>query len=201
MHTLITIVASMLLFGTTGWAPNHISQQVWVVQPESSIRIHGSTSVNRFICRLEAIPQNDTLSFHEGTRPGHLMFQRSTVRVPLAPFTCPNRMIKRDFMETLRAAMYPHITLNFHDLQLHPSPARWAYEPVHGTVDIGIAQVTRTYYLRFDLEIYGRQSIVLSGRQVLRLSDFKLQPPSKIMGLINLADEVEVEFVLRLKAV
>ena len=172
-----------------------------MVQPESSIRIHGSTSVNRFICSLDGIPNLDTLILHKGARPGHLMFKRKTVHIPLVPFQCPNRMIKRDFLETLRAHAYPHIALNFHDLQLHPNPTRWATEPVNGTVDIGIANVTRTYYLRFDLDIYGSKMIVLSGRQVLRLSNFKLQPPSKIMGLINLADEVEVEFTLRLKAV
>lgn len=201
MNTLIAIVASIFLSGPASWGPNHISEQIWVVQPESSIRIHGSTSVNRFICGLDYMPNSDTLSFREGARLGHMMFVRQTVRVPLKPFSCPNRMIKRDFLETLRAASYPDILLNFHDLQLHPNPTRWGTEPIQGTVDIRIANITRTYFLQFNLDIYGRSLIVLSGRQVLRLTDFKLQPPSKILGLINLADEVEVVFALRLRAV
>ena len=69
----------------------------------------------------------------------------------------------------------------------------------HGTfslcpeMNITIAGITHLYKIDCSI-VKCSETQLLVGSQKLKLTDFKLEPPEKLYGLVKVSDEIEVNF-------
>lgn len=196
---MIPLLLSLLLF----WMPSMgglTSHTQWVVHQNSSLSVAGTSNIKDFTCRLESIDHRDTLAFSLVPTSKIIVFRQHTLAIPVDPFDCGNWMIRKDFLNTLKHDEYPFITLQFIDLRIENSPTWWE-EPIQGAINIRLGGVSQRFVLDYDLHVYGKRVIELNGHKRVALSDFKLEAPERLGGLVKIDDQVDVNFRLVLHAV
>jgi hypothetical protein len=72
---------------------------------------------------------------------------------------------------------------------------------VNGVVDITLAGVTKRYTIQFSVVRSNQNSIFLKGTHPVAFSDFDLDAPEKLAGLIKVREVLNVEFNLVLREI
>lgn len=176
------------------------SHTQWIVHQNSSLSVEGSSNIKDFTCRLESLQHSDTLAFSLVPTSQIIVFRQHQMQIPVEPFNCGNWMIRKDFLNTLKYEEHPYITLQFIDLRIKNSPTWWK-EPIQGAINIQLGGVSQRFVLDYDLHIYGEQVIELNGHKKVALSDFQLEAPERLGGLVKIDNQVQVNFRLVLHAV
>lgn len=182
------------LFAAAAPPPN---TQRWVVSAQSELVIRGTTNLNEFVCQTDFNSVRDTLELLLANRDCPIIFSRNAMMIPVASFNCGNPMITKDFQETLNAERYPQLSVRF--VSIDEQMAVVTAGAVTGIVEITLAGTTRSYSILYTLAGNGNNSISLVGNQEVCFSDFNLNAPRKMMGLIKVQDDLDVEFRLHLQ--
>lgn len=189
-----SLIIVALLFAAASPPPN---TERWVVSAQSELIIRGTTNLNDFTCRTDFYHVRDTLELLLANRDCPLIFSRNAMIIPVASFNCGNEMITKDFQQTLNAQRYPELAIRFVSID-EQVPVVTAGS-VTGTVEITLAGTTRSYSVLYSIANNGNDVISLVGNQEVCFSDFKLNAPRKMMGLIKVQDDLNVEFRLHLR--
>jgi hypothetical protein len=190
-------LTTLVLFSALALICSSFTEQgKWIIDPQSRLSIHGSTNVNSFRCNLRQYHNNDTLEFIRGSEAIEMKFTHNRMRIPVKGFNCGNNQITRDFLATLKSDAYPHLEIFFRSFRNHSIKDN-SY--IDGIVDITLAGATKRYTVRYLARKPNEDTILLTGTQAVNFGDFKLQPPQKMMGLIQVQECLEVEFDLTLK--
>jgi hypothetical protein len=187
----------LVMFAVLGLVCSSFTEQGrWIIDPQSRLSIHGSTNVNSFQCNLRQYSNNDTLEYVSNAESIDLKFSRNRMRIPVKGFNCGNNQITRDFLHALKSDTYPHLEIFFRSFKNH-SIRNNSY--IDGVVDITLAGATKRYVVKYFVRKPSEDVILLTGTQAVNFGDFKLNPPQKMMGLIQVQECLEVEFNLTLK--
>jgi hypothetical protein len=193
MKTITTLV----MFAVLGLIFSSFTEQgKWIIDPESRLSIHGSTNVNSFQCNLNHYSNNDTLEYVTNSQSIELKFSRNRMRIPVKGFNCGNNQITKDFLQALKSETYPHLEIFFRSFRNHAIKDN-SY--IDGVVDITLAGATKRYTVKYFVRKPDQETILLKGTQAVNFGDFKLDPPHKMMGLIQVQECLEVEFNLTLR--
>jgi hypothetical protein len=196
--TTMKTVTTILMFAVLGLiCSSFVEQGRWVIDTHSRLSIHGSTNVNSFKCNLRQYHNNDTLEFLRTDESMEMSFSRNRMSVPVKGFNCGSSQITKDFLATLKADEYPHLEIFFRSFNERTIKDK-SY--IDGVVDITLAGATKRYVVRYFARKPAADVILLTGVQAVNFGDFKLEPPKKMMGLIQVQECLEVEFNLSLKS-
>lgn len=191
MKALSAILVSLLMSGNLDKERNLVA---WVIEPSSSLVINGASNVNQFTCGLGRYAYADTLELQERTAT-FIRFSPNKLSLPVVDFDCKNKLITNDFQETLQSGRYPQIGVSFLSLQLIPSSSS-GVDSYDAKVLIELSGQKRTVNIRFDFWERSYSLYNLIGNKALRFSDFGLEPPTKMMGLVKVDDELSITFNL-----
>lgn len=202
-HTLdIVMQKSVLLIGwwllVSAFIPPD-KKVYWVVMNGSSLTVNGSTNINTFRCDIANYNVPDTLTCVKSSRFGILLPMDGKLNLSIEAFDCHNKMMTSDLRKTLKAKLYPLLTVKFISIKGFPdfkNPAK-----ITGFVDIGLAGVNKRFEINYLFTEDAKSMILLKGDQRIHFSDFNLVPPSKLGGVIKANDELDVEFRLNLKPI
>jgi hypothetical protein len=185
---LLPLISLMLLSGSV------VKEKGWIIGPETKLIIHGQTNLNSFKCKMDCYNHLDTLAYYTDDDECMIFFKENRMNIPVVNFDCENKMINRDFYEVLKSNRYPYVQIQFVALE------RWAGDPqVGGTAYITLAGVTKPFTINYDVKS-NSSLLLLKGTQNICFSDFGLQAPQKMMGMIKVQDNLQVEFHLALRA-
>mgnify|MGYP006292190747 FL=1 len=161
----------------------------------NTIRIAGETNLSSFSLRQEVT--NEYICGPDNSRwihnPGK---ERYEVMIPVKQFRATNRMVYKDFLDLLQVEKHPEIVLIIPDEEFYS-----LYNPgsvVPTKVGIRVAGVTRFYRIRCRVIPCVPGDLVITGEKSLKLTDFKLEPPVKSLGMIRVKNELIVNFEFRL---
>lgn len=171
---------------------------IWIIDAESQLTIQGSTNVNDFICRIEYCTGTDTLQYVESNTTGELRFTRSRMSVPIRSFDCGAKPISKDFWKTLKSETYPELKIDFISLQ---TPAFRNSKNITGQVHISLAGVTAKYDICYQVRVKTNGDVLLKGFHTVNFSDFQLEAPEKLKGLIKVKEVLNVDFNLLLRKI
>lgn len=159
--------------------------QVSVLSP-SRVAIEGSSTVNRFACEAEAVRGSG--SFADGRAEAH-------VTVPTAAFDCGKERMNRDLREAMKAELHPEV--HFELIGYGPAvPIASNQDRLLVEGRLTIAGVTRTVEIDAVAERQANGTYRLRGHKRLRMSDFGIDPPTALAGLIRTHDQIAVRFDL-----
>lgn len=164
--------------GTPCYAPDLAKSQVW---------IEGRSTVKRFTCAATQLEGSGAIESGQ-TLQGWL-------EVPVRSFECGNQAMNRDLQKALQADRFPKIRFELGEVSVRETPtADSAQLEVAGVLTI--AGTTRP--VRF--VVAGRQLEAgcarLAGSLPLNLTDFNVTPPTVLLGLIRVHDQVMIHFDL-----
>jgi hypothetical protein len=188
--SLLILVSIFLLGNQDATTPGK-----WVVDTNSKLFIHGYTNVNQFTCSMDCYNNADTLEYIDNYKSCDLVFNKNEMSIPVKSFDCDNAMITKDFWHTIRAEKYPNLHIRFLSLE---KVNKSNY--VSGNVEIVLAGVTKKYSIHYATKTMGN-NLQLKGVQLVCFSDFGLQPPQRMLGLIQVQENLKVEFNLMLKPI
>jgi len=197
----VPIITLILLF--TGFLTESIRAQQITYVPEkvSKLWIEGRSNVSEFECQANQYFAEATI-FDDTQR--EIEFLQSVdervflqVEIRVDGFECGKSRMNRDLQEALKSAEFPEITFLFDSATLLDTPPNEdeAFEiEVLGSLTVAgnkrdIQFVTRAYFLQ-------EHRVRAIGKTTIRMSDFNVEPPTALMGLIKAEDELSVNFDL-----
>lgn len=170
----------------------------WVITSGCSLKVAGTTNVNKFTCTILNYSNPDTLTFcGNSAAPVKVT---GGIALDVQNFDCANSMITRDLRKTLKAKEFPKLGIKFINLNKYPD-FDGKPEEVNGQVVISLAGVSKQYVVNYKVISEGGKSLILIGSQDVSFSDFNLSPPKKVGGMIKTNNKLHVEFNLRLKVI
>ena len=195
-------IISVVLVATFALLPLHA--QEWKLVEASELWLSGTSSVNSFQCEaMSMVFDYDAARDIEGSGfslPGMALV------VPVQDLDCDNRRMNRDMRNTMRADDHPEIRLEVHRIDLVPEPtsvitnqADLEQPPapeieVHGKM--ALAGVSRDIVIRVrgwldeSLRLHG------TGTLAVKMTDFGMEPPTALFGLIKAHDDIRIRFHL-----
>lgn len=160
---------------------------------ESKLSILGTSNVTDFECLYEDNFQIDTLS-HSLTLDDRMVRAfGDTLNLKIENFDCGRKGINKDFRNTLRSDLFPSIDISL--LSFVPSDS--LLEEVN--VLISLAGADKKYALAINATYQDNGVIQIIGKQELTMTDFNLEPPKALFGLVKVRDELTIVFTLYLK--
>lgn len=184
----------MLLSVDAGADKNAPVAQTWVVEKNSTLVIEGSSNINSFTCDVKEYIKQDTLVFLQEEKGKRVVFYRNAITIDVSQFDCHHKFITSDLRKTLKFPQYPVMKIHFISLD-NPAYAMPG-QVIKGTLDIELAGVTRRMNFDYHVKNSSEKIIHMLGSQLMGFSDFKLEPPKKMAGLIRINEEIKVHVEL-----
>lgn len=166
----------------------------FIVLPESKLTIDGKTNVNAFQCAITKYTGKDTLVLEEGGRNRRPVFRKGYVGLEASSFDCGMKVMTNDFGKTIKAKEYPVVSIEF--ISFERAPKYGAEETFKGKLKIALGGVTKTFDMNCTIAVKSSGHIHLLGSRDFTFSDFNLEAPSKMMGMVKVNDALKVNFHL-----
>lgn len=166
-----------------------------LILQDSKLSIHGTSNVTDFICLYNYEIEQDTLTYaiQRVVEDSLVIITGDKLKLKTEGFDCGKKGINRDFRKTLKSEQYPLIEIELLKLFLNN------HAPFKAEVLIRLAGNTQPYLVLFrDTDEVNRVHLV-SGVQDLKMTDFGLDPPSALFGLVKVRDELKIHFTLKVK--
>ncbi|TVR90227.1 MAG: YceI family protein [Saprospirales bacterium] len=192
IKSLFFLAISLPLIGFTANHPEDIEAK-WKVSGTSRVVVEGQSNVNEFKCVTIRYEGNDVLTQRNDNASGKMILE-GAINMKVKSFDCENRIMTRDLRETLKEDAYPEITVDLVSIVLPDKEGNC--HKVDGKAEITLAGETRLMDFTWEVSYPNSQKIRLSGNRELKFSQFNIEPPSKMMGMIRVKDKLLVDFDL-----
>ena len=176
----------------------------FTVEENSKLYLLGSTNVNTFRC--DCMEQFSTYSLRmEETESGQkAKFSNTRLMIPSSRFDCGNRIMNKDMFETLKGDKYPHIQIELIDAasvsgKKLGETTDWV--SMKATAAISIAGIRKVVTMDVMGKKISQTRFQFKGNRDIRLSDFSLNPPSPMMGLVQVNNMITIHLDLMVKVV
>lgn len=169
------------------------------LQPDSRLWIEGTSTVRSFSCKastFDALVTTTQDAAVGAVLAGEKAVDAVTVTVPAAKLDCGNGTMNSHMLKALKATDNPEITFRMQSYDLAPAGAGMA-----GTLrgELTLGGVTKPIVVDAVAADGGDATLLVTGRHVLKMTDYGLKPPSLMLGTMKVGDAVTVGFELRLK--
>ena len=167
--------------------------------PESRFWVHGDATVREFTCVVNRIEGRARVPATQETIPTEASNDRAEaiVQVPVRAFDCGKSRMTQDLQETLNMEQHPEIRFELVHATLGTrtdTSAQWRRIDALGPLTIaGTKRLTR---LHAAVRTLDEQHFRIRGCLPIRMTYFKIDPPSKLLGLIQVKNRIEVQFDL-----
>ena len=155
------------------------------IKDKSKISIQGTSNVNSFECFYENHIELKNKRIELLANNNNFKLENAMLHIKANAFDCGGKRINSDFKNLLKTEQFPQINIKVKS----------------------ITQQQNTYFANVDVEIAGQtkayQFKVLSPDQfhytsdlIINISDFELESPKKLMGLIKVDELIDINFDL-----
>ncbi len=179
---------------TCSWAQNTKDCFATVISSNHLI-IHGKTNINQFNCQYFE-PIKDSMIIEVGQHADFFSLHGAIMKLQTNSFNCGNAMMNKDFKELLKSDDFPEIIVRLLEFRLS-KPDR----PTIGTLTAEFELAGQKAIKHF--EVTQRKELApphyYAGTAQLDITEFGLEPPSKMMNLIKVNKMISVEFLLKLR--
>lgn len=158
------------------------------IEDKSKISIKGTSNVNSFQCAYEEEIGMLNSSIEVLPNSNSFKIKKAQLHLEAKSFDCGGRRINKDFKDLLQTETFPHIDIEV--LSITPSAEKFMAD-----VKVHIAGHTNSYFL----EVNNPKNNQFTGDLIVDITDFGLESPKKLMGLIEVHDLIDINFNLFLK--
>lgn len=190
-------IALLFIAAANGGGSNKIK---WAILKDCTVKVNGSSNVNKFSCSIPDYPDPDTLTcYKKGTNDMPVVLS-GRMSLPVINFDCQNSMMTSDLRRTLKAKEFPKLVISFLSLGKYPE-LKADQEDIVGTVNIELAGVSKKISIYYKISMDDQKIVHLTGSQTIHFSDFNIVPPRKLGGMIRTNDKLDVTFHINFRVV
>lgn len=178
----------VFLFSLKGWTQNGFVAKSIEISQDSELSITGDTNINKFGCDFNTfyLEQCTDVVYHKNGNT--ISFKNAVLSLKNEGFDCGNKAINKDFNSLLNTKKYPKITLELTEITLFKA------DKGNACVKIVIAGKEKVFVVPVDIVVAPANRFI--GKLKLDIGDFGLEPPKKLLGLIVIKEEIEINFDL-----
>ena len=192
-----TLLSAGLILGLHGFG---FAQTSYEARPESKVWIEGSSTVHDFDCKSDTIggraevpkiAAKDTVS---GTAGPEI-----EIEFPVKSFDCGRSRMNRDFYEALNADDHEAITFDFtgaRKLETDSNNNSESYDKYEVAGKLTVSGVTREVLVQVKGLPKEDGAIRIFGAKKISMKDFDIEPPTALMGMVRVHEELIVHFDL-----
>lgn len=192
LYTKLTVLFIPLLFGILGDI-NHPKEQITPLE-ESRIWIEGRSNVDSFTCVAGEFQGEAWHNTHPEENETDSSFSLE-VRVPVETLNCGRKRMNRDLYEALKGDRHDSIQFEYLQADLLTDEVR-IDTPLRLQVR-GLLTVAGTQR-EISFEAEGRLCeagvVRVKGSKQIRMTDYNVEPPTALLGLVKAQDELTVHF-------
>lgn len=190
------LIAGIFLF--LSFRTSSLLEKSYIIE-EHQLSLHGSSNVNEFSCTCEQKFDKSNIRFEYLYDWAALSFQKAALGLKVTSFDCGKKAINKDLQEALKAEEYPNINIKLLDIKhktqkLLSESTDWV--DMQANASITLAGVT----LITELDIQGKklsdQKFQFKCVKTLKMTDFNIDPPSVMFGIIKVKDEISIDIDL-----
>ena len=181
----ISIIAVIILL-SFGFSTNQTKVKI---TNKSEVSIKGKSNVNSFECKYNPDFIENDLQVSIARNNNKIVLEGAKLSIKSAGFDCAHKMITKDFKSILKAEEYPHIVINVKELNA-------VKENITAKLNVKIAGIEREYLVPVT---YNQTTDNVKGQLKLNIKDFKLKSPKKLLGMVVVNDNVDINFNLFLQ--
>ena len=177
---LLFVLSGSALLGQPDFGEVTLSQL-----QNSTLQIMGKTNVTGFECFFEPeyFETHKTIAYcNQGAV---ILLRNARLVLDIDGFNCGGKAINADFRAMLKAEEYPVITLNFKQLSR-------VENGLEALVAIALAGQEHTYSIPVHYDTGELKH--LKGILKLNITDYDLQLPKKLFGLLKIKEEIAIAF-------
>ena len=162
------------------------------IRDNSELFISGTTNVNSFCCTSRESGHKGTVQYRYSGKD-YIDVSEGQLDLTTHLMDCGNKQITKDLHKALRADDYPFIKIQLNALQLQDIiPDKEGWMKALADTDVIIAGCSNHKFIDIQYRILADHVIEAHGATKLCITDFGIDPPKALMGLIKVDDEVEI---------
>ena len=191
-----TILFFFTLIGNIPLKANEETSETTVFfSSDSYLKINGKTNVSKFNCSFNIQAFSNEIKIGYKELENSIQFNSATIQLPNIEFHCGGKAINKDFRKLLRTDEYPKITLSLKEI----SKQNETSEFINATLSITICNISKDY--KIPVKIIKGNEIYVQGLLPIDITDFNLEAPKKMLGMVKVSPEIEIEFALKINEV
>lgn len=129
---------------------------------------------------------------------GHNNISVSRINVPVKEFKCTNKTVYKDFLTLLKVDQFPYLEIDIPGISSIKSDTDDSLK-LKG-VSITVAGISNKFDLICKIDKIDNESQILNGTTRIKLTDFEIVPPVKLLGLVRVKDEIVINFKFCIKS-
>lgn len=192
-RSYLLLALGLFLLGET--AAQSFRPATFKVDSRSELRILGESNVNTFTCIIRQHFDESTFRFSVRMEEGRIHFRQTRLLLKAHLCDCGHRIMNKDMRQALRVDEHPHISIEVESFHTHEDLDNG---PVTGTAQTRITLAGASRRITFPVKIrpaeHGRWLIQASAP--MRMSDFHIEPPVAMLGMIKAKDDILIEIDL-----
>jgi hypothetical protein len=175
--------------------------EVWDIDKSSSMVVIGETNVNSFECALGAYDWGNNLVCYrtQSSRSNkHLIL--CEFDIPIKSFDCGLKLMTKDLRKTLKSDKHPFMNISLKEMSSLISNVKNG-DVIDTKTEITLTGVKKQSLIQFKVRKDDKNYITLEGKKIITLSDYNLTPPSRLLGSVQVKDELAVSIKMKLKKI
>lgn len=180
---------TILLLAAAVLAAASLAPDRYRVVDGSQFRIEGTSTLGRYTCTGEQVAGQALVTESDARVAAELT-------VPVAGFDCGRSRMTRDFREALKSDAYPSIRIYVDHASVTTQAPAGTWVPVRARARIRLAGTERSVMLEAEGRSRGSDRVQIRGEHALKMTDFGVQPPSGLGGIVRAHDRVVARFDL-----
>lgn len=156
---------------------------------KSEVTIKGKSNVNSFVCKYNPDFIENDLQISIIRSNSKTLLEGAKIAIKSSGFDCAHKMITKDFKSILKVDEYPHIVINVKEIHT-------TKENVSTKLNVRIAGIDKEYIVPVT---HNQSTNNVKGQLKLNIKDFNLKSPKKLLGMVVVNDNVEIDFNLFLQ--
>lgn len=155
---------------------------------QANVQVKVVTNVATFECECggDSFVYKDTFMMAD---------KKSVVLFPIVDFDCPKKLMEKDLQELFESDNFPYAKLTINDVFTSNTRAKSYIK-----FTLTLKDVSNQYTLPLTREFMNGENFI-KGNQPILLTSFGIEPPTKMLGMVKVADEVLVSFTIPEKAI
>lgn len=196
----LTFLSAIVLICLAATIPtmDQTEKKRYSILKSSKLFLTGTTNVNTFKC--DCRDRFATQNLHVENRGSHARFSNTSLRMTTKKFDCKNGKMDRDMHKALMADAYPYIEMElvetwFNPKQLKNGDAEDWFD-VKAKVKLTITCVTKEQTINAKYKALSKNKFILRGSKSLKMTDYGIDPPEALFGMIKVDDLITFNFNL-----
>ena len=176
----------------------------YILGTSSVLKVNGKTNINNFSCLLQKKFSKKSYLYKTNPDTSVIRFANTVLKIPTKEMDCRKKAITKDFYKILEADEFPFIIIELQEVinqDYYTSEDLDSQDVFLTKINITITDVSRSLSIPVRVTRKDSFSFRISGSANIKLSDFGIQAPKAMLGLIKVKNAIDIEFDLEINSV